>query len=281
MKRFTIIFSRLLEHSLFHLPLSLWIYYSFVDRLCGWSKLSSTVDWVMGAWCFAVPVVLSLILRRAPRDPLANFSRALSRVDLVALPLLLLFSSILPLPYLTEDYLKATIAVAVLGALIISVVVNYHLHQRATLLERELAESQEELSELRRHISQKYGELGEYLTLASITENNPELFMQHFRTFFNVGEGLFGNLLEVADGCFGGLLSQLSRLHPEATREDMALCALLLWGFSPTAVGLVFGNSKPSSIYNRRYRLRKHLAIPPEQNVEGWLVEQMRLHTLQ
>jgi hypothetical protein len=61
----------------------------------------------------------------------------------------------------------------------------------------------------------------------------------------------------------------------------MVLCTLLLWGFSPTAVGLVFGNSKPSSIYNRRYRLRKHLSIPPEQNVEGWLVAQLRGHNHQ
>ena len=32
----------------FCLPLSLWLYYSFVDRLCGWSELSSTVDCGLG-----------------------------------------------------------------------------------------------------------------------------------------------------------------------------------------------------------------------------------------
>lgn len=167
------------------------------------------------------------------------------------------------------------------GGIVVMTIIGVYVSSKLVKLvnekESELADNRKNIERLRQQLGEKYSGLGEFLTMASATEGNPELFMSHFRAFFNVSgsDTMFGDVTEVVDEVCGGVLTRIKSECPEATHEDLVLCGLICLGFSPTAVALVFGNSKPSSIYNRRYRLRKHLCIPSEMNIETWLRDQM------
>lgn len=214
------------------------------------------------------------------RDPLEGscWTMALDKILFVAIGVEFLLNIIV----LISSNKRCAVLVGAVGLFAMAAIYLYLSRQLVRGLQKvegELTLSRRNEEELRRQICEKYADLGEFLAVQSASEGNPELFMRHFRSYFNVSSGnraMFGDVVEVVDGAFDGVLSRIKEQCPLATREDLVLCALLCLGFSPTAVGLVFGNSKPSSIYNRRYRLRKHCAIPADQNIETWLREQLR-----
>lgn len=238
-----------------------------------YSLFLAAILWAVILWCY------EKWQKRPMRDPLegSGWALALDKTLFVAIGVEFLLNII---ALISSDKRWAVLvgAVGLFAMVAIYLYVSRQLVRELRKVEGELALSRRSEEELRRRICEKYADLGEFLAIQSASEGNPELFMRHFRSYFNVtgdGRGVFGDVVEIVDGVFDGALSRIKERCPMATHEDLVLCALLCLGFSPTAVGLVFGNSKPSSIYNRRYRLRKHCEIPAEQNIQTWLQEQL------
>lgn len=238
-----------------------------------YSLFLAAILWAVILWCY------EKWQKRPMRDPLegSGWALALDKTLFAAIGVEFLLNII---ALISSDKRWAVLvgAVGLFAMVAIYLYVSRQLVRELRKVEGELALSRRSEEELRRRICEKYADLGEFLAIQSASEGNPELFMRHFRSYFNVtgdGRGVFGDVVEIVDGALDGALSRIKERCPMATHEDLVLCALLCLGFSPTAVGLVFGNSKPSSIYNRRYRLRKHCEIPAEQNIQTWLQEQL------
>lgn len=238
-----------------------------------YSLFWAAILWAVILWCY------EKWQKRPMRDPLegSRWALALDKTLFAAIGVEFLLN-IIALISSDKRWVVLVGAVGLFAMVAIYLYVSRQLVRELRKVEGELALSRRSEEELRRRICEKYADLGEFLAIQSASEGNPELFMRHFRSYFNVtgdGRGVFGDVVEIVDGVFDGALSRIKERCPMATHEDLVLCALLCLGFSPTAVGLVFGNSKPSSIYNRRYRLRKHCEIPAEQNIQTWLQEQL------
>lgn len=243
---------------------------SVLDSVSYWLFLAALI-WAVILWCYER-------WRKWPMpDPLAGsrWAMALDKTLFAAIGVEFLLNLIALLG--SDKQWAVLVGAAGLFAMVaIYLYVSHQLVRGLREAENDLARSRKSEEELRRRICEKYADLGEFLSIQSASESNPELFLRHFRSYFNVSGGsgaMFGDVVDVVDGAFDGVLTRIKEQCPMATHEDLVLCALLCLGFSPTAVGLVFGNTKPSSIYNRRYRLRKHCSIPAEQNIETWLQE--------
>ena len=223
-----------------------------------------------------IEVLCEFIFRkRLPRDPLTKFHRFLDVICAYLIISVVLLKCIDIISYNISKY-SIIIGGGFLFALtFIGFYIYYKVIERDAKLQKELDTTDRSITILRDVLNENYASLDDFLTKASATENNPTFFKENFNNFFNIStnkkDNIMGNLLDVVNENYYHIIDQLKADYPNLIYEELALCAMICMGFSSSSIGIIFGNTKASSIYNRRYRLRKKLNIPQDIQIETFL----------
>jgi chaperonin cofactor prefoldin len=90
----------------------------------------------------------------------------------------------------------------------------------------------------------------------------------------------FGELREVVNEKFAGIVDYLEAQFPSLTEDEVNLCCLVCFGFNNNQIGILFGYTNPNSIFNKRHKLRKKMGLWPNyESLEAYLsqtVENLR-----
>lgn len=221
-------------------------------------------------------VAWQLLRKRIPKDLLVRFHKVL---DLVCAFLILATMLLKCIKLIAGDMQIYGIWIGG-GGLFVLTIIGFYVYYRVVEKDSKLEEQIESVGKknivLQQALNHNLISLDEFLTTASATENNPELFRENFNRFFDIttqrkGNNMFGSLLDVVNENYHHIIDYLKENYPKLIYEELALCALLCLNFSASSIGIIFGNTKASSIYNRRYRLRKKLNITADVQIETFI----------
>lgn len=234
------------------------------------------------AWDTAATVVIcaellcwQLIRKRLPKDPLVKYHKVLDVVCAFLVMATILLKCIILIAGGIPQYGIWIGGGALFVLTILGFYIYFKVTERDAKLQAQIEVADKKNSVLQHAFDENFISLNEFLTAASATENNPALFKENFNRFFNITTNkrgnIFGNLLDVVNENYYHIIDYLKTNYPNLIYEELALCALICLGFSASSIGIIFGNTKTTSIYNRRYRLRKKLAIPAEMQIETFI----------
>ena len=96
------------------------------------------------------------------------------------------------------------------------------------------------------------------------------------------GEGrtIKEQFLILADLYEAGLITYLEQTEPALTRNETALCGMIMLGLEPPCICRVFGYEHVQTLYNKRGDIRKKLHIETEALLEEYLsglIDQLKL----
>ena len=77
----------------------------------------------------------------------------------------------------------------------------------------------------------------------------------------------------LADFCCGGFISFLEREHPELSRSERSICAMLMIGMEPGAISRICGFEHEQTFYNKRKDIRKKFGLEHVMPLESFLRE--------
>ncbi|HBO25249.1 MULTISPECIES: tetratricopeptide repeat protein [Culturomica] len=99
--------------------------------------------------------------------------------------------------------------------------------------------------------------------ITSIYDNNAELFLEKIKaTIINAGrDTYFGELHEVVNDRFYGIVNYLKDKHPTLNEDEINLCCLICFGFDNNQISILFGHKNYNSIFTKRHKVRKKLGI--------------------
>ena len=224
-----------------------------------------------------------LLRKRLTKDPLRKLHRLL---DIMCADLIISVALLKCINLISNDISKFNILIGASFLFLMALIgfyVYYKVTERDAKLQKDIESIDKRNAILKKAVSQNYASIDVFLTNASATENNPTLFKENFNKFFNIttnkGDNMLGNLLDVVNENYYNIIDKLKRDYPNLIYEELALCALICLGFSSSSIGIIFGNTKANSVYNRRYRLRKKLNISPNIQIETFLedtIEQLK-----
>lgn len=226
-------------------------------------------------------VVSEFFVKRLPKDPFVRYHKLLDVVCVFFGFSVVLIKCII---LIAADVPKFGILLgggSLFAFAIIGLYIYFKVLGRDEELQKQLESSDKKNEILQGALNRNFSSLDEFLTVASAAENNPKLFKEHFDRFFNISVNkknhMLGDLLDVVNENYHHIIDHLRQQYPTLIYEELALCALICMGFSSSSIGVIFGNTKSTSIYNRRYRLRKKLNIPPDMQIERFLNERIEL----
>lgn len=82
----------------------------------------------------------------------------------------------------------------------------------------------------------------------------------------------FGELHEVVNAKYAGIVDYLKREYPILTEDELNLCCLACFGFDNNLISFLFGHANSNSIFIKRHRLRKKLGhCPNHDSLETYL----------
>lgn len=238
----------------------------------------STVAYIL----FIIEIVAWTILtsiKSTPKNPLKALHKYLDIISIILIPIILILKC---LDLITGNQQEANLAgyVSLFALSFVGLFIIYSITKRNKILSSNLIQSEHKTQMLQSAFSQHLSSLDDFLTKLSAVENNPELFKQYFYQYFNIKENdsgnIFGNLLQIVNEDYAHIIDYLKSNYQNLAEEELALCALICLNFTPTSIGILFGNTKASSIYNRRYRLRKKLNLPAEIQIETFVKETVK-----
>lgn len=100
---------------------------------------------------------------------------------------------------------------------------------------------------------------------AALSGDNPALLMRKFHNYIFTGtesrQSVIRHIQPMANFKCNGIIDFLRETCPKLTEDDLTFCSLLCLGFAPNSIQMLFGQSHPTSFYNRRARLRRRLGI--------------------
>lgn len=222
-------------------------------------------------------ICLQIFRKRMPSDPFVKYHKVLKLLCVIGFVMDILVKCLF---LIVEPKFRSSIMIGVICLFALSFIgifIFYKLVDKDSEQQKQIELVTQKNQRLQQAISNNYSLLGNFLTTASATENNPKLFKENFDHFFNITDkkegAIFGDLLNVVNENYYGIIDYLKANYPTLIYEELALCALICLGFSASSIGVVFGNTKASSIYNRRYRLRKKLQTPADIQVETFIYQ--------
>jgi tetratricopeptide (TPR) repeat protein len=114
-------------------------------------------------------------------------------------------------------------------------------------------------------------------------DNNPDEFKKRVGSAVIQAEKdtYFGELREVVNEKFAGIVDYLEVQFPTLTEDELNLCCLVCFGFNNNQISILFGYTNPNSIFNKRHKLRKKMGLWPNyESLEAYLsqtVEKLRI----
>lgn len=105
-------------------------------------------------------------------------------------------------------------------------------------------------------------------------ENNPDEFKKKVRVGVVQAkkDEYFGELHEIVNDRYHGVVDELKRLHPSLTADELNLCCLICFGFNNNQIGILFGYTNANSIFNKRHKVRKKMGLWPNyESLEAYL----------
>lgn len=146
------------------------------------------------------------------------------------------------------------------------------LEERYSTLEKELGENSEKSQKLFVALDTRMKSFQKIMEMAGNYESNPQIFYEKFRKYlqhsYQKSDKALGDLFEIANLYFGGIIDYLRKHYPELNDEDLALSCMICLGFSPQQTRLLFNHTNTSSIYTKRSKLRKKLGLSDSDNLE-------------
>ncbi len=107
-------------------------------------------------------------------------------------------------------------------------------------------------------------------------ENNPDEFKKKIRIAVVQAkkDEYFGELHEIVNDRYYGIVDHLKRLHPSLSNDELSLCCLICFGFNNNQIGILFGYTNANSIFNKRHKIRKKMGLWPNyESLEAYLTQ--------
>ena len=107
-------------------------------------------------------------------------------------------------------------------------------------------------------------------------EISPQMFYSKFQeqiTFSrNKNDSLSQDILEIADMLNNGFISYLRKQYPEMTKYDLAYCGLILLGFTPDSIRVLYNHTNIQSLYIIRSRIRTKMKLDRKLCLEEYII---------
>lgn len=146
------------------------------------------------------------------------------------------------------------------------------LKERYGALEKVLGENSEKSQKLFVALDTRMKSFQKIMEMAGNYESNPQIFYEKFRKYlqhsYQQSDKALGDLFEITNLYFGGIINYLRKHYPELNDEDLALSCMICLGFTPQQTRLLFNHTNTSSIYTKRSKLRKKLGLSDSDNLE-------------
>jgi len=82
----------------------------------------------------------------------------------------------------------------------------------------------------------------------------------------------FGELHEVTNAKYAGIVDYLKREYPTLTENELNLCCLVCFDVNSKHMNLLFGYAHGNTVFNKRHQLRKKLGLSPNyDSLEAFL----------
>ena len=85
-------------------------------------------------------------------------------------------------------------------------------------------------------------------------------------------DSLSQDILEIADMFNNGFISYLRKHYPEMTKYDLAYCGLILLGFTPDSIRVLYNHTNIQSLYIIRSRIRTKMNLEKKACLEEFLI---------
>ena len=85
-------------------------------------------------------------------------------------------------------------------------------------------------------------------------------------------DSLSQDILEIADMFNNGFISYLRKHYPEMTKYDLAYCGLILLGFTPDSIRVLYNHTNIQSLYIIRSRIRTKMNLERNTCLEEFLI---------
>lgn len=109
----------------------------------------------------------------------------------------------------------------------------------------------------------------------STSGENQVLLMKRLRKSFSIKpssvQSLSSFLPALSNRYCHGLENYLKRLYPLLSQPELDFCCLLAMGLSAADISFAYGFDHPATFYNKRYKIRKKMDIPPSSDLESHL----------
>lgn len=147
------------------------------------------------------------------------------------------------------------------------------LKQRLSVVLNKKIEKETRLQEVLMNKMLHVQKLVDYLFLY---ENNSDEFKKKIRIAVVQAEKneYFGELHEIVNEKFNGIVNYLKEIHPTLTDDELSLCCLICFGFTNTQISILFGYTNSNSIFNKRHKVRKKMGLWPNyDSLETYLIQ--------
>ena len=94
-------------------------------------------------------------------------------------------------------------------------------------------------------------------------QNHPELSTKIKEAIISdaVRNNFLENLDKEVDYNYDGVITRLKNRHPEINQDDIIFCSLIISGFSPRELSILYNYKNEQSLYVKSYRTAQKLGI--------------------
>lgn len=157
----------------------------------------------------------------------------------------------------------------------------YRLLDKQRALMQEQVRTAERLQVVNGMLENKVSGFRRFLDAAASKRERPAEFLSAFKRYINIENGrlpdAFGDVIEIADWQYNGIITRLRLQYPALNDEELYLCALIALDFPMGSIKFIYNHASEESMYNKRARLKKKLGLGPEERPEKFIKEQISL----